>query len=261
MLSLTDLYQKPRIEREEVAEREEREEREEGRIKRDIRGWIGWDFIEKCVGLCEDPLAVLSTFMTGGRATDILDYTRGMFADMGGWYEGRALPVYKRYRILEKIIVDPIKGTKRYITQLQVDRRRIPILKDEPLAGLFWDLIKDKDWDEPLLSWPDHKDQYWQLYKVISKIPVPSSPLAPLYHKGPDKGLQKNLYPHWLRGRRAAQLRVQYNLDPAKLCDFFKWKTLDMARHYAGLSVLDMVIAMKQGERFMEIWENMMGVG
>ena len=58
---------------------------------------------------------------------------------------------------------------------------------------------------------------------------------------------------------RAAQLRVQYNLDVSRLCDFFKWEELEMARHYAGLSVLDMVVAMRQGERFMEIWKNMIG--
>ena len=58
---------------------------------------------------------------------------------------------------------------------------------------------------------------------------------------------------------RAAQLRVQYNLNVARLCDFFKWEKLEMARHYAGLSVVDMVVAMRQGERYMEIWKNMIG--
>ncbi len=238
--------------------REDRIERAETRIKRDIRGWIGWDYIEECVSLCENVLAVLLLFLTGGRATEVLDYTRGMFADMGGWYEGRGLPVYKRYKILERF-VDPITGDVTYDTELEQARRRIPILKDEPLADMFWDVIKDKDRDKPLLHWPDHKDQYWQLYKVIAKIPAPSSPDAPFYHKGPNEGLQKNIYPSWFRGMRAAQLRVQYNLDIGKLCDFFKWESIDMARHYAGMSVRDMVIAMRQGERFNEIWENMMG--
>lgn len=250
---MVGLDQIPHIKRE---ERVERVERIETRIKRDIRGWIGWDFIEECVELCDNPLVVLSIFMTGGRATEILDYTRGMFTDMGGWYEGVGLPVYKRYKILEKIL-NPATGKRKYITQLQVARRRIPILKDEPLAGVFWDAIKEKDWDEPILYWPNYKDQYWQLYKNIIKIPVPSSPLAPIYHKGPYKGQQKGLYPHWFRGMRAAQLRVQYNMDIDKLCRFFKWETLEMAKHYAGLSITDMVMAMKQGERYMEIFEMM----
>jgi len=236
-------------------ERVERVERIETRIKRDIRGWIGWDYIEECVELCDEPLAVLLPFMTGGRASEVLDYSREMFSDMGGWYEGFGLPVYKRFKVVE--IIDPITGKMTYDTVLEVDRRRIPIRKDEPLAGMFWDLIKDHDRGEPILRWPEYGDQYWQLYKCVSKIPAPISPHAPFYHKGPNKGQQKNLYPHWFRGMRAAQLRVEYNLPVATLCDFFKWKTLDMARHYAGLSITDMVMAMEQGKRFTEIWREM----
>lgn len=249
------MSKKSRVER---VENVERREREETRIKRDIRGWIGWDYIAECVELCDNPLAVLTPFITGGRATEILDYTRGMFADMGGWYEGRGLPVYKRFRILEKIL-DPKTGKRRWVVELVTERRTIPILKEEPLADYFWELIVDKPRDAPLLHWPEYKNQYWQLYKAISKIDPPFSTLAPFYHKGPHEGEQKNTYPHWYRGMRAAQLRVQYNLDVTKLCDFFRWKTLEMARHYAGMSVVDMVVAMKQGERFLEVWENMMG--
>lgn len=249
MLGLDRKTRGDRIERERV-------ERVETRIKRDIRGWIGWDYIEECVELCEYPLAVLLAFITGGRASEILDYSRGMFADMGGWYEARMLPVYKRFRILEKIVGPD--GKRTYITQPLMERRTIPIRKDEPLAGMLWDLIKDIPRGEPLLHWPDHDHQYWQFYKCVSRIRPPTSPLAPQYHKGVSMGQQKNLYPHWFRGMRAAQLRVEYNLAPDILCDFFKWETLDMAKHYAGLSIVDMVVAMKQGERFIEIWESMM---
>jgi hypothetical protein len=63
-------------------ERKERPERIEGRIKRDIRGWIGWDFIEECANLCKYPLAVLLTFLTGGRASEILDYTHARAVEL-----------------------------------------------------------------------------------------------------------------------------------------------------------------------------------
>lgn len=198
-------------------------------------------------------------FLTGGRATELLAFSRGMFADMGGWYEGMRLPVFKRFRIIDKYL-DEDTGKYKYETLLETGRRTIPILKTEPLAGMFWDMIKDRDRGEPLLHWPDHNNQYWQLYKCIKKIPAPFSSLAPFYHKGPKRGKQKHLYPHWFRGMRAAQLRVQYNLDIGKLCDFFRWETLDMARHYAGLSIVEMVVAMRSGERYMEIWEEMMSM-
>lgn len=252
MLNKPNSRKRPRTER----EPRERRERGETRIKRDIRGWIGWDYITECVDLSENPLVILALFVTGGRATEVLDYTRGMFADMGGWYEARGLPVYKRYKVLRKI--RKRGGGYRYETRLEVSRRTIPLLKEEPLTQRFWNFIKDRDRDERLIYWPEFKDQYWQMYKLVSNIPTPSSPLAPTYHTGEKEGQIKNLYPHWFRGMRAAQLRVQYNLDVTKLCDFFRWRTLDMARHYAGLSVVDMVLAMKQGERFLEVWENIL---
>lgn len=251
-----DKYQLLQEKRANRPERAERQEREESRIKRDIRGWIGWDFIQNCADLCVNPLAIILTFLTGGRAIEVLDYTRGMFADMGGYIEGRFLPVYKRYKVID-IFIDPITGKKTFSTQLETARRTIPLMKTEPLVALFWELIEHRDPEEYLLQWPQ-KNQYWQLYRAISQIPVPFSPLAPLYHKGENEGQQKNIYPHWLRGMRAAQLRVQYNLSIDKLCDFFGWLSIDMARHYAGLTSLDMVIAIRQGERFNEIFERMM---
>lgn len=226
-----------------------RTRRELTRIRRDIRGWIGWDYIETLVHLCENPGLILVAFMTGGRATEILELTRGHFADMGAYYEVRAMPVFKKYDVLSTYVDE--MGKKHWETELVTEYRTFPILKTDPLAELFWNFIRDQEGKlfEFKVPGTDElwKDQYWQMYKRIADIPPPPSPLAPVYHKGPNVGQQKNVYPHWFRGMKAAQLRVEYGLSADDLMEFFRWESSEMALHYARLSSVDLADTMIRG--------------
>lgn len=223
--------------------------RELTRIRRDIRGWIGWDYIIKLAELCEEPGLILVAFMTGGRATEVLELTRGHFADMGAYYEVRAMPVYKKYDVIETYVDE--EGKKRWRTELVTEFRTFPILKTEPMAKMCWDFVNEKEGKLFEFKIPGSDelwgDQYWQLYKRIATISPPPSPLAPLYHKGPKVGQQKNVYPHWLRGMKAAQLRVEYALTPGDLMEFFRWESMEMALHYARLSSVDQAEKMIRG--------------
>jgi len=223
----------------------ERRERVATRIKRDIRGWIGWDYIEKVVDRANKPDIIMALFLTGGRATEVLALARGHFADMGAYFEVRGMPVYKKYDVLETYEEEP--GKKRWVTQLVEERRTFPILKSEPLAKPFWELIKDKEGSLFQFKIPRSRrlwqDQYWQLYKEVRDIDAPQSPLAPMN----EYGKQKNLYPHWFRGMRAAQLRVEYGLGADDLMKFFRWADMKMALYYAGLSSYQLASKMMQG--------------
>lgn len=230
--------------------RVKRHVRELTRIKRDIRGWIGWDYIEECTNRSSNPTLIMAIFLTGGRATEILELTRGHFADMGAYYEVRAMPVFKKFDVLETIL-DEITGKKKWITQLVYETRTFPILKSEPFADRFWKEIKGKkgklfEFKIPMSDrlW---SDQYWQLYKVVSTIDPPESPLAPRFHTGEKRGLQKNLYPHWFRGMRAAQMRVEYALTADDLMEFFRWEDPEMALYYTSLTSYELADKMMQG--------------
>lgn len=187
--------------------------------------------------------------MTGGRATEILELTRGHFADMGAYYEVRAMPVFKKYDVVE-IYMDE-DGKRRWRTELVTEYRTFPILKTEPLVEMFWDFIKDKTGKLFEFKVPGSEelwgDQYWQMYKRIADIPPPPSPLAPFFHKGPKEGQPKNVYPHWFRGMRAAQLRVEYGLSAEDLMEFFRWESIEIALHYARLSSADLADTMIRG--------------
>ena len=219
--------------------RKTRDIREETRIKRDIKGFIGWDYIERIVDISSMPSLTMALFLTGGRATEILELTRANFADIGGVYEVRNMPVFKRYRMIEKYIDS--KGKSRWKTRLQMVYRTFPILKIHPLANRFWDSIKNQE--GKLFYWEEYKDQYWQLYKRIRKIEPPYNSMLPK---------TGTLYPHWFRGMRAAQLRIEYNLDIDQLMRFFQWINIETARHYAGLSSINLVEAMNRGREFVK---------
>ena len=246
--------------------RKVRKLRHETRIKKDIRGWIGHDYIKRAADLSDYPLLVITIFLTGGRATEILELRRGHFADMGGYIEVRRMPVFKKFDVLE-VHIDPLTGKKSYTTELLYDERTFPILKANPLAGRFWEAIEDLDPIEKLFEFKvpgsDElwEDQYWQLYKVVSRIPTIPDVFAPLKNNNEpwnDPDNIRNLYPHWFRGMRAAQLRVEYNFTLGQLMRFFKWESIEMAQHYAGLSARDMAVAMERGKRYNEVWERML---
>ncbi len=238
-------------------ERTLRRRRELTRIKRDIRGWIGWDFIEECAKRSKDPALVMAIFQTGGRATEVLELTRGHFADMGPYYEVRAMPVFKKYDVIGKYVDE--EGKERWETELVTEYRTFPILKSEPLAEPLWKSIKDREGKLfefrtlPAVTWKDDKpittegelwaDQYWQLYKTVAEINVPESPLAPM----DSGGEQKNIYPHWLRGMRAAQMRVEYAMTADDLMEFFRWEDPEMALYYTSLTSYELADKMIRG--------------
>lgn len=219
-------------------ERIEREERKETRIERDVKTFVGWSYIEKIVEQSDHPELVVGIFLTGGRASEILDLTGGMFTEFEDYYEVVGMPVYKRYDVVEKYI--DTFGKRRWKTQLVMERRTFPIMKDETFSDLLWEYAQKNE--GRMYEFKDRrgrlwKDQYWQLYKRIHNLKAPRNPYAP-----------EKLYPHWLRGQRAAQLRVEYNLDIDKLMRFFGWKSFEMAQHYAGMSSRDIAEAIMIGK-------------
>ena len=238
-------------------ERGDRRRRELTRIKRDIRGWIGWDYIEECAKRSIDPALIMAIFETGGRATEVLELTRGHFADMGPYYEVRSMPVFKKYDVIATH--KDVKGKEHWDTELVTEYRTFPILKSEPLAGPLWESIKDRKGKlfefrtSPGVTWKDDEriaieselwaDQYWQLYKTVATIDVPESPLAPM----DSEGKQKNIYPHWLRGMRAAQMRVEYALTADDLMEFFRWEDPEMALYYTSLTSYELADKMIRG--------------
>lgn len=206
----------------------EREETRKTRIERDITGWIGWDYIEKCVDLCGNPFLAMAIFLTGGRATEVLELQRDHFSDLGPYFEVREMPVFKKYDLIKKYIDD--EGKERWITQSRIENREpFPILKVNPLAERFWKELEKYDGKlfEYKIPGSDElwKDQYWQVYKRISSIDAPPHRMAPK----DDNGEQKNLYPHWFRGMRAAQMRIEYNMSADNLQRFFKWENAETA--------------------------------
>ncbi len=56
-----------------VRKEKERLERKETRITRDIKTFIGWEFIDQVADLSANRSLVICLFLTGGRATEILD--------------------------------------------------------------------------------------------------------------------------------------------------------------------------------------------
>ncbi len=248
---------KGRRERKDRERKRERTRRELARIRRDIRGWIGWDFIEECTKRSKDPALIMTIFLTGGRATEVLELTRGHFADMGPYYEVRGMPVFKKYDVIE--VYEDEEGNEWWETELVTEYRTFPILKSEPLAEPLWESIKDREGKLfefrtlPSVTWENDRpitvegglwaDQYWQLYKTVAEIDVPESPLAPM----DDTGNQKNIYPHWLRGMRAAQMRVEYALTADDLMEFFKWEDPEMALYYTSLTSRELADKMIRG--------------
>lgn len=229
--------------------RQVRRERLETRIKRDIKGFIGYDFLQKLVDRSERPDAIMGIFLTGARATELLDMTRGHISDIGPYYEVRALPVYKKYDVIGSWVDD--RGKKHWVTELRMETRTFPILKSNPFAEPFWKLIKDREGKLFEFKIPASDelwdDQYWQLYKHVARVELPQHPMAPKYHKGENRGQQKNVYPHWLRGQRAVQLRVEYGLTADDLMSFFRWNSFEMALYYASLSSVDLADTMIRG--------------
>ena len=214
-------------------ERKERRERKETRITRDVRTFVGWGYIRKIVKLCSFPELVMAIFLTGGRATEVLELLKGHFAEFDTHYDVVGMPVFKRFDIIRKYI-DP-EGQRRWDTELRMERRTFPILKTTPFSTELWEYTQSCE--DKLFDFPGYKDQYWQVYTRIHQIEAPENPYAP-----------KTLYPHWLRGQRAAQLRIEYGLDIDQLMKFFGWKSFKTAQHYAGMSSRDLVKAMMEGK-------------
>lgn len=217
-------------------ERKERRERKETRITRDVRTFVGWKYIEKLVDLSSLRELVTAVFLTGGRASEVLELIRGHFAEFDEYYEVVGMPVFKRYDVIRKYI-DP-EGKRRWDTELRLERRTFPILKTEPLSLELWKYAQSFDTKDKLFEWKEFKDQYWQVYKVIHGIDAPTNPYAP-----------EHIYPHWLRGQRAAQLRIEYGQDIDQLMRFFGWKSYKTAQHYAGMSSWDLADSMIEGRK------------
>jgi len=212
-------------------ERKERRERKETRIEQWVRTFVGWAFIKEVVHLSDFPELIMGLFLTGGRASEILDLTTRMFVEYDTYYEVVDMPVYKRFDVLDKYIDS--EGKRRWVTELVMERRTFPILKSEPFSSDLFNYARKCQ--GKLYQWNEVKNQYWQLYYRVHKISVPDNPYAP-----------KHLFPHWFRGMRAAQLRCEYGMDIDQIMRFFNWESYDTARHYAGMSSWDLAMVMQE---------------
>ena len=213
----------------------ERRERKETRLERDVKSFCGWSYIKELVHLCSFPELIMGLFLTGGRATELLQLRKGHFREFNEYYEVFGMPVLKRYKVLDITVQED--GHKRYKTELLHHERTFPILKSEPFSKELWDYAQAcKDY---LFSFsPEYDDPYGKLYWLVRNIPAPPNPYAPTH-----------LYPHWFRGQRASQLRIEYNLDVDQIMRFFEWKTFEVARRYAGMSSKDLAQVMLEATR------------
>jgi len=163
-----------------------------------------------------------------------LDLKKENFRDMEDYYECVKCPVYKRYDVTD-ITPLPDGLHKKYTTELVMEERTFPIFKSEPMSKEFWEYTQQQS--GLLYPFKDYKDRYGKLYWLIRSIPAPESP---------DRPSTAHVYPHWFRGMRAAQLRIEYGLDIDQLMRWYGWESYETAQRYAGMSSKDLAVVIRR---------------
>jgi len=183
------------------------------RVDKDVKEFCGWAALMEIINkarLTRDKALIATTFLTGGRISEVLLLRKSNF-DLSNpdVVLVKNMRVLKRY---EKKGERMVNGKKRWITELKKDYRTFPILKKEPPVPILEDWLKGiKGKDERLFS----------VSRVQAFLMI--------------RGLGQNLYPHWFRAQRACQLASEYGFDLHDLMDFFTWKDIKIALHYSKL--------------------------
>jgi len=234
-----------------------------GSIKKDSDTFLGYKYLERNIF---DPLKpsssttktstsqwrmyqalIAALFQTGGRISEVLDLQRSNFflnthPDLVVIQRMLLLKRYEKideyWEYVDKQPRQMATGAltkigrmfkkhgkkyrrKRWKTKNIEERRDLSFPKTEPLYVKYL-LPYLKNVKEGKLF----KVKYNSVYSVLHKLPVEESkPFStPKYYN-----------PHWFRGQRAAQLRIEYGFDTLDLKNFFGWKSDDMAGYYARL--------------------------
>ena len=175
---------------------------------KDIKRFCGWNKIRKIYMASPDSetrLLVLTLIKTGGRISEVLDYTRDMFVLTTEFIRVYGLPVYKQHK-------NKSTGKKKKVF------RNISIRRDEEMSAEFEEelnTVKDK-----LFSF-----KYSTAYKRIVK-------------------LDKDIFCHWFRGMRASQLAMEYRFGFGRLMRYFDWSEPETPLHYAKMDLIDLEKAM-----------------
>ena len=206
-------------------------------VLRDSEGFIGWSTLMSLVESAESDLEktfLSTTFLTGGRVSEVLSLTRDMF-DVDreeGVVVVRGMSLLKKFKKIGEL---PGGGWET----LPVDavRRPFPVLLCEPLAPIM------VDWTERSthLLFPSPRrlgrslSRAWG-YKTVVRV-------------GERAGL--SIWPHWFRSQRASQLAADYNLQVLDLVDYFSWDKMDMAVHYSRRGWAGLLARMRPLPRYM----------
>jgi Phage integrase family. len=234
-----------------------------------IEEFCGWDAIKELVthkwNTSRERALIVALFLTGGRATEVLNLTKEMFKikqlEDGRQYlyvEGMMLE--KRYRKLgQKYVGDDDKNhfeTEKIIAV----RKPFAIMLDEPLAPMLLNWIEQCE-GGLLFPSPYNKKhgkpltRFWA-YKYIRSLyeRVPDSLKEALGMKHPfvingekiDDEL--HLWLHWFRSQRASQLVRDYNFDLPELMSYFSWLEVKTALRYLRKGSRELASKMKVAE-------------
>jgi len=176
-----------------------------------VETFCGWDYLLDMTDRCDnlrDKALISALFETGGRVSEVLKLEKRHFMIQEPYLVVRAMPVLKRYRKIGEYHDE--EGKKRWITEELKGYRTFPIPLKEKLTPY-------------LLEWMDYvkTDRLFHIsrvhaWRIVTKI-------------NPD------VFPHWFRAQRASQLALEYGFDMHDLLDFFAWKSMPMALHYARM--------------------------
>jgi len=211
----------------------------------DLEGFCGWRPLLECIKHFsrERDRAFISTlFETGGRVSEVLQLRKENFevADET-WLLCRNMSLEKRYKKLHGYVDH--SGRQRWLTE-KIDsvRRPFPIRLNEPLVQYLTEWLSKLEQPSEMLFPSPVKPgkpltRFWA-YMLFSRMEKKLSKrlmqdLGFVNRKGESID---SFYPHWFRAQRASQLALDYGFSSDDLINFFEWKNMGTALHYARLS-------------------------
>lgn len=178
-----------------------------------------------------DQALIATLFLTGGRVNETAQLRKSNFkteeTPQGTWILVTGMAVLKGFK---KIGVDEV--TNKWITEkVHQTRGRFPIPGDEPLVPYMMDWVEQSE-DHLFTSPAKHRAHIsgMRVYQIIRDI-------------GQRCGVE--IWPHWFRAQRASQIFAEYGYSPHQLKEWFSWKDIDTALHYAKFSTSDHMAKMR----------------
>jgi hypothetical protein len=231
-----------------------------------IKGFVGYDYIMQLINLCSclrDQAFLACLFLTGGRVGEVLKLTVANFKVVRkeGRLEVEGMFLSKRYR---REYLDEERKTWKTIKLQGVTRDPFPIRLDEPPVAVLLEWIEQcKQNKQSLLFESSYGkgdkplSRIWA-YKLCRKLDRIMSHILhqnlgldlPLTDLETGKVLkeQLNLWLHWFRSQRACCLVAVFGFDVLELVDWFKWKDIETALHYARLGAGKLADKMSKAE-------------